>query len=123
MSKSNNRIQVTVNIDLRTAEILENRDIDIEKVFKEAVYNEAVRQANEEKAMRSQLDKPEDIAKEVIKLMSRIEGRLLLDWTELRIYLGIKDLELIKEAAELATQINPTIKMYSRGLMNTKVRE
>ena len=122
MSKSNNRIQVTVNIDLRTAEILENRDIDIEKVFKEAVYNEAVRQANEEKAMRSQLDKPEDIAKEVIKLMSRIGGRLL-DWTELRAYLGIKDLELIKEAAELATQINPTIKMYSRGLMNTKVRE
>lgn len=123
MSKSNNRIQVTVNIDLRTAEILENRDIDIEKVFKEAVYNEAVRQANEEKAMRSQLDKPEDIAKEVIKLMSRIEGRLLLDWTELRIYLGIKDLELIKEAAELATQINPTIKMYSRGLKNTKAGE
>lgn len=61
---------------------------------------------------------PETLSSEIIKLMGSRTGAV--DWTEIKEHTGVKDMKLIREAAELAIISDPTLEMGKKGLLRIK---
>lgn len=96
------KIQVVINVDLETLRLIEEYDMDVEEVFREAVEIER------------DIILEDRVAKEIEKLINSKKGTLT--WGMIRDKTGVEDKELITEAAWKVMEDNPKVRISRNGI-------
>lgn len=96
------KIQVVINVDLKTLKLIEEYDMNVEEVFREAVEIER------------DIILEDRVAKEIEKLITDKRGTLT--WGMIRGKTGVEDKKLITEAALQVMEDNPKVRISRNGI-------